>query len=643
LEYCICWGDSCLYPTLANKTTEDAINGLFKVNGAGVYSAVTDNSSNWNTAYGWGNHGSVGYSIISGLTPKYLPKAASSSTIGDSVIYEDTNRIGIYTVDVTKTLNVGGNYRGVPVTEPVHTGMAAALAGLGAGNVNNGIHYYSIVYVSSVGATGGGIAAYPSISVNVVDKTTNGQVSLTGIPVSSDVRVTSKKIYRSAAGGGQYGGYYLATITAAATTYVDNIADASLVTSNPYYRKTNTTAGIFYLGGTQNSIFLQATDAFHTSLGLAAGASNTTGNSWVAIGGSALQSNTTGSQSNALGYNALQTLTTGNSNNAFGYAALLGLTTGGSNSGFGDNALRSDSQINNNYNCAFGSSSLYGMYTGSNYNIGIGYAAGWVSTIAAFTGNTFIGSRILKEQFYSGNYNLKLGYSANLTNAVKSYQTMLGGDTTTETIVNGNTYIKNETSLGSEILTNPTLTSGTSWSRTNDCTLATDRVTWSYSAGTASSLTQTSATFASTPVGSRWYKFTYTVVSTTSTIGGVCYITTAFASENTYLYVTAAGTYTTYFRSTASPGNFIITATMTVGQSFALDTFSLKEVVGGDLNIGRNLDVVGTVNAIGGFKANGTAAIADGTYTVGYRLTAGGVDGTITTKGGIITAIQQAT
>ncbi len=38
-----------------HKTTEDLINGLVKCNGSGTYSAVTDNSSNWNTAYGWGN------------------------------------------------------------------------------------------------------------------------------------------------------------------------------------------------------------------------------------------------------------------------------------------------------------------------------------------------------------------------------------------------------------------------------------------------------------------------------------------------------------------------------------------------------------------------------------------------------------
>ena len=35
--------------------------GLMKTDGAGTYSIVTDSSTNWNTAYGWGDHGSAGY------------------------------------------------------------------------------------------------------------------------------------------------------------------------------------------------------------------------------------------------------------------------------------------------------------------------------------------------------------------------------------------------------------------------------------------------------------------------------------------------------------------------------------------------------------------------------------------------------
>jgi hypothetical protein len=37
------------------------INGLVKCNGSATYSAVADNSTNWNVACGWGNHATAGY------------------------------------------------------------------------------------------------------------------------------------------------------------------------------------------------------------------------------------------------------------------------------------------------------------------------------------------------------------------------------------------------------------------------------------------------------------------------------------------------------------------------------------------------------------------------------------------------------
>jgi len=51
----------------------------------------------------------------------------------------------------------------------------------------------------------------------------------------------------------------------------------------------------------------------------------------------------------------------------------------------------------------------------------------------------------------------------------------------------------------------------------------------------------------------------------------------------------------------------------------------------------------GVLDVTTGFSVGGTAAVADGTYTVGAALTPGGNTGQITTKGGIITAVQQAT
>lgn len=62
-------------------------------------------------------------------------------------------------------------------------------------------------------------------------------------------------------------------------------------------------------------------------------------------------------------------------------------------------------------------------------------------------------------------------------------------------------------------------------------------------------------------------------------------------------------------------------------------------------NVGTFTTATITVNAKGLITAASSPGtpVANGTYTVGAKLTGGGVNGTITVAGGIITAIQQAT
>ena len=60
------WGNhaSAGYITSIGDAIQDAdftTNGLMKRTAAGTYTSTTDNSSNWDTAFGWGNHASQGY------------------------------------------------------------------------------------------------------------------------------------------------------------------------------------------------------------------------------------------------------------------------------------------------------------------------------------------------------------------------------------------------------------------------------------------------------------------------------------------------------------------------------------------------------------------------------------------------------
>lgn len=79
------WGNhaSAGYLTSLGTALIDAdfsSNGIMRRTAAGVYSTLTDNSSNWNTAYGWGNHASGGYLTSVDISDLNTTGTASSST-----------------------------------------------------------------------------------------------------------------------------------------------------------------------------------------------------------------------------------------------------------------------------------------------------------------------------------------------------------------------------------------------------------------------------------------------------------------------------------------------------------------------------------------------------------------------------------
>lgn len=116
--------------------------------------------------------------------------------------------------------------------EPAPGAITAALAGAGAGNVDNGAHRYLATFVTADGETQAG-----TISGPVTTTGGNGQVALSAIPLGGAL-VTARKLYRTAAGGSSY--LWLATLSNnTASTYTDNIADSSLGAAAP---STNTTS-----------------------------------------------------------------------------------------------------------------------------------------------------------------------------------------------------------------------------------------------------------------------------------------------------------------------------------------------------------------------------------------------------------------
>ena len=110
----------------------------------------------------------------------------------------------------------------------------ALISPAAAGNVDTGDHSYKVTFLSGATETEGGTQSDP---VTVADKAVNGKVVLTGIPISTDSTVSSRKIYRTIAGADpDVAANYLLLTTIAnntATTFTDNIADGSLGAAAP--------------------------------------------------------------------------------------------------------------------------------------------------------------------------------------------------------------------------------------------------------------------------------------------------------------------------------------------------------------------------------------------------------------------------
>lgn len=146
--------------------------------------------------------------------------------------------IVVYTAPATEPLTVAEVMVGAHIDasnqEPAPGVITAALPGTPvAGNVDNGAHRYLGVFRNADGHTAAGTI---SAAVTVADKTTNGKVSLTALPVGGSL-MTYLDIYRTAAGGTTY--LFLVALANGTATYTDNIADSALGAAAP---STNTTS-----------------------------------------------------------------------------------------------------------------------------------------------------------------------------------------------------------------------------------------------------------------------------------------------------------------------------------------------------------------------------------------------------------------
>jgi len=272
----------------------------------------------------------IGAQAALGYTPENVAnKNANSGYPG----LDANGRLGIGTTSPVSLVDVRGTTAAGMLTSDcginlifVADAAAPTLALVAsAGNVNAGTHYYIVTYVTAIGETRG------TLSAVITTDAGHGQVTVT-LPVSTDPRVTSRKVYRSKAGDSYYAQCLVATVADNTTgTYTDNIADASLdTTKNAYYRDNTTNNAL-----TRNGVRVMMPGAQNTIFGLSAGASLTTGGGNALLGASAGTVLTSGTDNTFLGHFSGMSYTTGWSNTALGSNALYYGTTGGNNVGVG--------------------------------------------------------------------------------------------------------------------------------------------------------------------------------------------------------------------------------------------------------------------------------------------------------------------
>ena len=196
--------------------------------------------------------------------------------------------------------------------------------------------------------------------------------------------------------------------------------------------------------------------------------SNVTGKQNIAIGADSLDKNVSGYNNLAVGYQALYNVTSGYENIAFGNATGGQLTTGIRNIIIGQNTLGAIVDANYNiglgysvmpnttgsYNVGLGMNVLY-HNTGGQYNVAIGFQAGYGSNNASQTRNVFIGPQAGLNVYNSVNNNVLIGYQAGQTLVKGSENVCIGhgadvpaSNTDNYTDING--QIKGSKATGAE-------------------------------------------------------------------------------------------------------------------------------------------------------------------------------------------------
>jgi len=459
---------------IASTTVIDASRNLTNIGtiSSGVITATGGNSGQWNTAYGWGDHASAGYTTAAGTT--YTAGTGITLT-GQAFSLTDTNsKLNLSGGTMSGTLTVTGEITangGIALGDNdkatfgasddlqiYHNGNQSFIADTGTGDL---FIRASNTFIQSAGNENGlsvvgdgAVQAYFNNALKLSTTATGidvtGTATMDGLTVSGSQNSKvayfddsseggSRQLQFTSSNNGQYwdinsqgtsGG--LGGVISLSTRSIERFriaTDGSL--STPTLGASNVRFGVnagnsIVSGGNYNTVVGDeagtaiTTGDVNTFVGYSAGAATTTGGSNSGFGRLALANNTTGSNNLAVGVNALYLLTTGTYNTAVGNSAGAAITTGQYNTAVGGLALDANTTASNN--TAVGYASL-GTNTTGTQNVALGSYALDANTTAS--NNTAVGHSSLTANT-TGTKNVCIGYGAGDAITTGSNNTIIG-------------------------------------------------------------------------------------------------------------------------------------------------------------------------------------------------------------------------
>ncbi|MFA4837121.1 MAG: hypothetical protein WC749_13760, partial [Dehalococcoidia bacterium] len=299
-------------------------------------------------------------------------------------------KLQVYGLGKSSAISSDMGYNLTYVVEPsVNTSTATELVATDTGNLGLGVYYYFVSYTTAAGETA---VSWMNINGTGITTDANHKQILINLPISTDPKVTGRKLYRCKVNENYGSTYNLATIANNTdATYQDNIADGSLtgVVGTGYSRANTTNYGIM-VNGNQAIVV----DAKLTTLGVNAFDSITSGGRSIGIGYNAGTQVTSGSEEILIGENSGTSLTTGGSNTVVGVYTMAGNQTGTGNTIMGNRAAQSTGSGSYSGTTLIGFQAGFALTSASSYSTALGYQSGYNLQGA---NNIFLGA-------YSGYY-----------------------------------------------------------------------------------------------------------------------------------------------------------------------------------------------------------------------------------------------